>query len=101
MAAQNTGPIAGAQIAEQEAPAMDYAEHERTYVTFMKFTEIAVIATINIVLTVAVWGMKGANYWAMAGLILTIVTAILGSSRLGWRPGALLAVVLMGVLAFG
>lgn len=76
---------------------MDYAEHERTYRTFTAAVEVGVVACLNIVLVIALWGLKGSNAWGAIGLILTLVTTGIGllSPKISWRAGAPLLVIML------
>ena len=82
------------------APQMDYPEHERTYEGFVRLVEVGVPVCINVVLTVALWGMRSSNLWGVLGLLLTVVAAVLGASngRLSWRPGIAVTLLLLAVL---
>ena len=88
-----TGP------AEPGAP-MDYDEHERTFKGFVQFTRLAVITTINTLITLVIFafGSGGAFWIGMAMLVLTIVAAAAGIFTKGsWKPSG--AVTVLAVLA--
>ena len=85
---------------DDSAPAMDYAEHERTYKGFILFTEVGTVACLNIVLVLLIWGIKHSGGWALIGLLMTLAAGGLGAlaPNLSWRPGAVV-LVLLGLLA--
>ena len=90
-------------MAEHAAPGpveigapMDYDEHEQTYKGFVHFTQLAIIATINILITLAIFafGSGGAFWIGMLVLILTIVAAAIGIfSKGSWKPSAIVTVL--------
>ena len=75
---------------------MDYAEHERTYSSFMHFAEVGTVAVLAIVAALAVGGVKHAWFMAGFGTFLALVTAGIGlaSPAIGWRA-PLAALLLM------
>lgn len=84
---------------ETGAP-MDYDEHEQTYTGFVQFTRLSIIATINILITLAIFGFGGGGaFWiGMAVLLLTLVAAAIGIFTKGsWKPSG--AVLVLAVLA--
>lgn len=83
------------------APAMDYAEHDRTYRGFMLFVEVGIMATLCIVVILALWGLKKAGGVAAVGLLATFAATAVGAfaPKLAWRPGAAVLVVLLALLA--
>ncbi|MFI5011906.1 MAG: aa3-type cytochrome c oxidase subunit IV [Hyphomicrobiales bacterium] len=87
--------------ATDDIPGMDYAEHERTFRGFTRFTEIAIVNVLCIVLVVAIWGVKHSGGWALIGFLLTIVTTAIGafSPALAWRPLAPVLLLLLLILA--
>jgi hypothetical protein len=89
MADKNHGQTAG------DSP-MDYAEHERTYLGFMHFSEVGTVAVLAIVAALAVGGTKHAWFMAGFGTFLALVTAGIGlaSPAIGWRA-PLVALLLM------
>ena len=89
-------------MTENNAPAMDYAEHEKTYAGFVAFTKVGVIACINVVLCLLIFGL-GSGYSNLAGtvaLLATIIAAVVGlfAGKKGWVPSAVVFVI-AGVLA--
>ena len=79
-----------------DAPAMDYAEHERTYVGFIHFAEVGTVACLAIVAALAVGGTKHAWGTALIGTLLTVIGTGVGiaSAKVSWR-GPVVALVLM------
>ncbi|MGL5115568.1 MAG: aa3-type cytochrome c oxidase subunit IV [Beijerinckiaceae bacterium] len=53
-------------------PAMDYAEHDRTYAAFVRFATIGTIWCLAIVVGLAI-GTTGKS-WAWGGLIITLAS---------------------------
>ena len=53
-----------------DIPQMDYAEHERTFRGFTRFTEIAIVHVLCLVLVITIWGVKHSGGWALFGFIL-------------------------------
>lgn len=89
-------------MTENNAPSMDYAEHEKTYAGFLAFTKVGLIACINVVLCLLIFGL-GSGYSNLAGtvaLLATIVAAVVGlfAGQKGWIPSAIVFVV-AGLLA--
>jgi hypothetical protein len=84
-----------------DIPQMDYAEHERTFRGFTRFTEIAVVHVLCLVLVITIWGVKHAGGWALFGFILTLAATIVGafSPALSWRPLAPVLLLLLLILA--
>lgn len=89
-------------MADNGAPAMDYAEHERTYAGFVAFTKVGVIACINILLCLLIFGLGGAyaNLAGSVALLATLVAATIGlfAGDRGWVPSAIVF-VFVGLLA--
>ncbi len=84
---------------EPGAP-MDYDEHERTYKGFLQFTRLTIIATINVLITLVIFGFGGGGaFWVgMLVLLLTIVAATIGVfSKGAWKPSGV--VLVLAVLA--
>lgn len=85
-------------MAENTAPSMDYAEHEKTYAGFVAFTKVGVVACLNILLILSVFGFGGgwASVIGTVGLIATIVAAAIGmaAGAKGWIPSAVVFVIL-------
>ena len=55
---------------EHEVPAMDYAEHERTYENFLWLTKWGIIAVIDIVIALAASTVGGMG---VAGFFLVLI----------------------------
>lgn len=82
------------------ADGMDYAEHERTYAMVMKLARITTAALILIVIALAMGGVSGA--WGLTGLgvVLAIITGVIGavsSEKGSIVPVAVATVVLLGL----
>ncbi|MDJ0932443.1 aa3-type cytochrome c oxidase subunit IV [Breoghania sp.] len=94
-------------MTENNAPTMDYSEHEKTYAGFVAFSKIGVIACINVVLCLLIFGL-GSGYSNLAGtvvLLATIIAAVIGlfAGQKGWIPSAAVFVFagLMAILTVG
>ena len=89
-------------MSDENAPAMDYDAHERTYEGFINFSKVGTIAVLNIVLCLILFGFGGTTAvvfgWLM--LIATIVASAIGLAlgESGWIPPAAIF-VLTGILA--
>lgn len=85
-------------MADNTAPSMDYAEHEKTYAGFIAFSKLGVVAVLNIMLCLLVFGFGGA--WASVigtvGVVATLVACAVGlfMGARGWIPSAIVFVVL-------
>ena len=55
---------------EQQVPAMDYIEHERTYESFLWMTKWGVIAVVDIVIALAASTVGG---MVLAGFFLVMI----------------------------
>lgn len=79
-------------MADQTAPSMDYAEHERTYAGFINFSKVGTIAVINIMLCLALFAFGGGAgfFFGWVALIATMVAATIGlfAGEKGWIPSA-------------
>ncbi len=79
---------------------MDHGEHEKTYEGFVAFSKLAVIATINMLISLAIFASGGGGaFWAGMGvLVLAIGAAAAGAFTKGsLKPSG--AVCLVAVLA--
>lgn len=89
-------------MSDENAPAMDYESHERTYEGFINFSKVGTIAALNVMLCLILFSFGGAVAtvfgWLM--LVATIVSSAIGLALggTGWIPPALVF-VLTGVLA--
>ncbi len=75
---------------------MDYDEHEQTFEGFVQFTKLAIIATINILITLAIFafGSGGAFWIGLLMLVLTLVAAAIGVFAKGsWKPSGVVTVL--------
>jgi O-antigen ligase len=84
-----------------DIPAMDYAEHERTYAGFVHFSEVGTAACLAIVAALAVGGTKNAWGVALIGTLLAIIGAGIGiaSKSIGWRaPTVSLVLMLLALV---
>ncbi|WP_299482829.1 aa3-type cytochrome c oxidase subunit IV [uncultured Roseibium sp.] len=89
-------------MSDENAPAMDYDSHERTYEGFINFSKVGTIAVLNIVLCLILFAFGGTAAvvfgWLM--LIATLVASAIGLA-LGdscWIPPTAVF-VLTGLLA--
>jgi hypothetical protein len=82
--------------AETGAP-MDYDEHEQTYSGFVAFTGLAAVATINVLIALAIFafGNGGGAFWiGMLVLVLTTAAAVLGIVFKGaWKYSGVVTIV--------
>lgn len=91
-------------MSDQTAPAMDYAEHERTYEGFINFSKIGVVAVLNVVLCLILFAFGGtaAVVFGWILLIATIVASAIGMAlgASGWIPpaGVFVLTVLVSIL---
>lgn len=89
-------------MADDNAPAMDYDAHERTYEGFINFSKVGTVAVLNIVLCLILFGFGGtvAHVFGWLMLIGTIVASAIGLAlgEKGWVPPAAIF-VLTGILA--
>ncbi len=83
-------------------PDMDYAEHERVYQGFVRFTEIGVVACAALVVALAVGGVRHAWGTTIFGVILTLVaTAVaIAAPKIGWKAPAVPFGLMLLALAF-
>ena len=75
---------------------MDYNEHEQTFKGFVQFTKLAIIATINILITLAIFAFdSGSAFWiGLLMLVLTLVAAAIGVFAKGsWKPSGVVTVL--------
>lgn len=77
-------------MSDETAPAMDYAEHERTYEAFINFSKIGVVAILNIVLCLILFAFGGsaAFFFGWVMLIATLAASGIGMAlgESGWIP---------------
>jgi multisubunit Na+/H+ antiporter MnhB subunit len=90
-----------ADTTQTKPPEMDYAEHERTYASFMHFSEVGLMACLGIVASLALGGGKHAWIACIIGVILTLAACVIGlaSRSLSWKPGAAVLALLLVLLA--
>lgn len=91
--------ICETDMSDQTPPAMDYAEHERTYEGFLKLSRITCIAIGSIL-----WALLMFSFGGGMGMVLGTVTIIgaavavvigLFSKGEGWMPSAIVFGVAM------
>lgn len=80
-----------------DIPAMDYAEHERTYNGFVHLAEVATVGSLAIVAALAVGGSKHAWGVALMGTLLTFVGTGVGiaSKSIAWKAPAVPLVLML------
>jgi len=70
--------------------AADFADHERTYEGFLRFSAVGLVWVLCIVVTLAIGGTT--HRWALGGFWLAVATiaSVLGLAIKGldWKPGA-------------
>ena len=76
-------------MAEQDIPAMDYAEHERTYHTFIEASKVGAVAVFLVLVCILVLtdaatglGIAAGVFWLVVGLIASTAGAFARSG--GW-----------------
>ncbi|MES0811908.1 aa3-type cytochrome c oxidase subunit IV [Roseibium sp. SCPC15] len=79
-------------MSDNNAPAMDYDSHERTYEGFINFSKVGTVAVLNIVLCLILFAFGGtaATVFGWLMLIATIVASAIGLAlgATGWIPPA-------------
>lgn len=70
--------MAGAPKAEGGHPAMDYAEHERTYEGFIRFSTIGTIWCIVIIVGLAIGATGKSWFWGSMMIVLGTILGTLG-----------------------
>lgn len=84
--------------AELGAP-MDYAEHERTFHGFVTLTKLAVLATIDTLLALALFAFGGgAGFWLGVLLLLLMTIALVIGLAAKGTVKPLVIVTLIGLL---
>ena len=79
-------------MSDENAPAMDYEAHERTYEAFINFSKVGTIAVLTIVVCLVMFGFGGTSAvvfgWLMliAMVVASAIGLALGDS--GWIPPA-------------
>ena len=84
-----------------DIPAMDYQEHERTYVGFVHFAEVGTVCALAIVAALAVGGTKHCWGTALIGTLLAVIGTGVGiaAPSIGWRaPVVALVLMLLALL---
>lgn len=77
-------------MSDDNAPAMDYDEHENTYEGFINFSKVGTVAVLNILLCLILFAFGGTTAvvfgWIM--LLATLVTSGIGLAlgATGWVP---------------
>jgi hypothetical protein len=87
-----------AEVEYATADGNDYAEHEQTYERFLHLTFVLIVHVINILLGLAIGGVKG--HWLIAFFVF--VVAIIGGAHgalSGSRTSSIVALVI-SLLAF-
>lgn len=70
---------------------MDYEAHERSYSGFIAFSQVSVVATLNVLLALVLFAFGNAwGFWFGAILlVLTLIAAAVGlAGRSVWKPSA-------------
>jgi len=80
-------------MSDKNAPTMDYAEHERTYEGFLKFSKIASIGIGCVLWSLVLFAFGGGlgTFLGTITLIGALIAAIIGlfSKGEGWLPSAI------------
>lgn len=76
----------------------DYAEHERTYGLVTKMTKVATAHLIVILIALYVGGVKGAWFICGFGVVLSIVTGVIGVMS---PKGTVIPAIASGLLILG
>lgn len=85
--------------AELGAP-MDYAAHERTFASFVALTKITILATVDILIALALYAFGSGGFWLGTLLLFltTIAVVIALFAKGSIRP--LIVVTFIGALFF-
>jgi len=85
--------------AELGAP-MDYAEHERTFASFVSLTKITILACLNIVIALTLFAFGSGGFWlGVLLIVLMAVGVVIGLVAKGTvKP--LMGVTIIGVVFF-
>ena len=80
-------------MSDQTPPAMDYAEHERTYEGFLKLTRISCIALGSLLWALLMFAFGGGmgTFLGAATIVLMLIAIVVGlfSKGEGWKPSAI------------
>ncbi len=84
-------------MSDQDTPAMDYPEHERTYEGFLKLSKITTLALGSIIWSLVMFGFGG-GFGTFLGAVtlvaVTIAVAIgIASSGEGYMPSLVVFVI--------
>ncbi len=84
------------------SPEMDGPAHEAMYQRFLHFLTVAVFFAAGCVTGLAVGGIKHAWGWAIIGIIIVHIAAVIGlfAPSLKWKPGAVAFAILLFMLIF-
>ncbi len=76
---------------------MDYAEHERTFAGFVGLTKLSIAVSINVMISLVLYGFGTAGTSFLLGtlvLIALIIAAAIGlAMNYSWKPSAFVAVI--------
>jgi small-conductance mechanosensitive channel len=81
-------------------PAMDYAEHERTYEGFLRFAMIGTIWCITIVVGLAIGGPGQSWGWGSFLIFLSTVAAAIGVFVKSIDAKGVIGVLVLSLLVF-
>ena len=85
--------------AELGAP-MDYAQHEQTFANFVMLTKLTILATINILIALALYGFGSGGFWLGTLLIVLMIIATAMGLMAKGTVKPLVIVTVIGVLFF-
>jgi hypothetical protein len=88
-------------MAETIKPSEDFATHHHFYEDFLRLTVIVVFMLLSHAVSLAIGGTAHMWFTAALGVGASIVAAVAGVAVRGldWKPGAVVLVVLLLVLA--
>jgi hypothetical protein len=83
--------------AELGAP-MDYAQHDQTFASFVMLTKLTILATIDVLLALALYGFGSGGFWlgTLLIMLMMIATAISLMAKGTMKP--LIVVTIIGVV---
>lgn len=86
-------------MADQDIPAMDYDEHERTYHTFVEATKTGAVATIVVLIAALLLSKVTTGLGMAVGIVLLVAGVVasfagLMSSKGGWIAPAVIALLM-------
>lgn len=92
-------------MAEQDIPAMDYDEHERTYTAFVEASKTGAVASVLVLLAILLLTSVATGLGMIAAVVLTVAGMLAGlvgvvSGKGGWIAPAVISVLMILQLAY-